>query len=496
LLHSSISGVLSANKIQTHSNYSKVYVQNSGQYGLENKDNSFTFGIDHNNRNLDVNSIHNSKQYILDLIAQAWQSDKFEIEKGKFSPGYPQSASYNLCDQKLSVIFKFSKDQYSRKEDNRDIYLPGSVISTDIKSYPCTETCINPIIDNLFVDEISANEITIALNVKNNEDCCCNVQYSLDGNTWQQLDINNIDCSSVLNCLPPKIISGDINKILDDDSIIVQINPAHNADCCCSFIYSLDNTNDWSDVPEELVECEGSYYVPPPPLPPPPPPLVCTECVDVFGGVRGGATVGDIDFETVIAIPPQFSLPVVVSINGSVDDVLLKDGVPWPPGTDSNSAGYAYSYNWIENNRTFTLAAKDTRGVNIGHYTSNCYMCEVDSDCPECPTTEPCIQTYFTNPSNGTETSLCKAAFDELNLPIPTSCSTPDYIRIFPPHLTFLDCTRHAPCCDWFECGIAPRPRQCCNNVCIDQSENCVSSESIKTHTPSQPPLTIRDIIP
>jgi hypothetical protein len=268
LLHSSISGVLSTNKIQTHSNYSKVYVQNSGQYGLENKDNSFTLGIDHNSRNLDVNSIHNSKQYILDLIAQAWQSDKFEIEKGKFSPGYPQSASYNICDQKLSVIFKFSKDQYSRKEDNRDIYLPGSVISTDIKSHPCTETCINPIIDNAFLDNISANEITIALNVSNNTDCCCNVQYSLDGNTWQQLDINDIDCSSVLNCLPPKIISGEINKIFQDDSIVVQINPAHNADCCCSFIYSLDDTNDWSDVPEELVECEGSYY------PPPPPPLI------------------------------------------------------------------------------------------------------------------------------------------------------------------------------------------------------------------------------
>lgn len=240
-------------------------MQNSGQYGLENKDNSFTLGIDHNNKNLDVNSIHNSKQYILDLISQAWKSDKFEIEKGKFSPGYPQSASYNLCDQKLSVIFKFSKDQYSRKEDNRDIYLPGSVISTDIKSHPCAETCINPIIDNAFLDNISANEITIALNIKNNINCCCNVQYSLDGNTWQQLDINNIDCSSVLNCLPPKLISGDIDKILNDDSLVLTIKPAHNANCCCSFIYSLDDNNDWSEVPEELVECEGSYYVPPPP---------------------------------------------------------------------------------------------------------------------------------------------------------------------------------------------------------------------------------------
>jgi hypothetical protein len=217
------------------------------------------------------------------------------------------------------------------------------------------------------------------------------VQYSLDGNTWQQLDINDIDCSSVLNCLPPKIISGEINKIFQDDSIVVQINPAHNADCCCSFIYSLDDTNDWSDVPEELVECEGSYYPsPPPPLitrtltPTPtqtPEPFVCTECVDVFGGARGGAVVGDIDFETVITIPAQFSLPVVVSINGGVDDVLLKDGVPWPPGTDPNAPAYAYSYNWIENNRTFTLAAKDTRTVNIGwsaticftHYTSSCY---------------------------------------------------------------------------------------------------------------------------
>ena len=199
---------------------------------------------------------------------------------------------------------------------------------------------------------------------------------------------------------------------------------------------------------------------------------------------------------------------MVVFIDGGVDDVLLKDGSPWPPGTDSNSPGYRYTYNWIENNRTFTLAAKDTRGVNIGwgskicftHYTSNCYMCEVDSDCPECPTTEPCITTYFVQPSNGTETALCEAAFADL--PIPTNCQTPDVIRIFPAHLNFLDCQRWAPCCNVFNCGVAPRPRQCCNNICIDQSENCVSSFSTtqtfprSTPTPSQPPLTIRDIIP
>jgi hypothetical protein len=59
---------------------------------------------------------------------------------------------------------------------------------------------------------------------------------------------------------------------------------------------------------------------------------------------------------------------------GGVDDVLLKDGSPWPPGSDPNGPSYGYNYTWLENNRTFTLAAKDTRGGNIGWDATICFI--------------------------------------------------------------------------------------------------------------------------
>lgn len=195
MIHRSISENNSSNPIQIHANYNKTYIKNIGQYGLENQNNSFTLAIDHNSRSLEIDSIHNSKQYILDLVSQAWKNDKFDIETGKFSAGYPQSSSYNLCDQKLSVVFKFAKDQYSRKEDSRDIYSPNSIITSNIANQICSENCAAPVINNISLHEILSDSFDIILDVQNNTNCCCSAQYSLnDTNTWLDIPAELIEC--------------------------------------------------------------------------------------------------------------------------------------------------------------------------------------------------------------------------------------------------------------------------------------------------------------
>ena len=97
-------------------------------------------------------------------------------------------------------------------------------------------------------------------------------------------------------------------------------------------------------------------------------PSCCCCCKRVYhvDCVLGGANPGDIIAETTVTIPNNFNLPAKVQIVGTVDDVLLKDNQPWPPGRTLNDVAYAFDHTWLENNRSFIIAARDTAGGSIG----------------------------------------------------------------------------------------------------------------------------------
>lgn len=86
---------------------------------------------------------------------------------------------------------------------------------------------------------------------------------------------------------------------------------------------------------------------------------------------------GDRAFKKTITIPNNFSLPAKVRIVGSVDDLLVKDNVPWPPGTPAQPPRpYDINYEWLENNRTFTLEAVDVNGTDIRLEIDVCITCK------------------------------------------------------------------------------------------------------------------------
>ena len=89
------------------------------------------------------------------------------------------------------------------------------------------------------------------------------------------------------------------------------------------------------------------------------------------------AEPGDRAFLTTIEIPPGVGTPAKVKMVGTVDDVLLKDDEPWPPGTEEDAEAYSFDYEWLESNPTFTIEALDTRGDNLGFIEVSIYItCE------------------------------------------------------------------------------------------------------------------------
>ena len=114
----------------------------------------------------------------------------------------------------------------------------------------------------------------------------------------------------------------------------------------------------------------------------------CVKCYSFDCAQLGAAAPGDRAFKKTITIPANFSLPAKVRINGAVDDVLLKDDQPWPPGTLPNSPAYAINnFEWLEDNRTFTLEVVDTQGANIGLTIDICITCRgYDFTGPPCDT--------------------------------------------------------------------------------------------------------------
>lgn len=143
--------------------------------------------------------------------------------------------------------------------------------------------------------------------------------------------------------------------------------------------------------------------------------------MELPGGFSSGAYPGQISYTTTVTVPAQFSLPVKIKLVGGVDDVLLKDGEPWPPGTDTNSPAYGYDYTWIENNRSFTLASRDTMGGNIG-WSATAYFSDTNVDielaeiCPE--NTTPTPTPTPTNTPTPTPTNTAT--------PTPTPTPTPN----------------------------------------------------------------------
>jgi hypothetical protein len=118
----------------------------------------------------------------------------------------------------------------------------------------------------------------------------------------------------------------------------------------------------------------------------------CCGCKTCFKFKRdrfGSTTPGDIDWRQTFTAPIDLTPPYSVNVDGSVDDVLLKDGQPWPPGTDPNAPAYGFNYTWTENNPSFELAAKDTKGGNIRIDVTVCFM-PLNND-PA--TTTPCAPT-------------------------------------------------------------------------------------------------------
>ncbi len=99
-----------------------------------------------------------------------------------------------------------------------------------------------------------------------------------------------------------------------------------------------------------------------------------------------GANAGDRAVLNTITIPSRISLPAKIRMVGTVDDVLLKDGEPWPPGTAEDAAAYSFDYTWTEENRSFTIEVLDTEFVNIGLIDTYIYItCEGgDFSEPDC----------------------------------------------------------------------------------------------------------------
>jgi hypothetical protein len=107
--------------------------------------------------------------------------------------------------------------------------------------------------------------------------------------------------------------------------------------------------------------------------------MVCYCYCDTNGcGDDPVATPGQKYFPVTVTVPEIFDLPVKVTAVGSVDDVFVLDGdgsvfgqdpTPW-----SGTGAHDFNYEWIQNDRTFTIEALDTRASCVGIQFTLCIM--------------------------------------------------------------------------------------------------------------------------
>lgn len=118
----------------------------------------------------------------------------------------------------------------------------------------------------------------------------------------------------------------------------------------------------------------------------------CCDCKTCFHYIRATlftAKPGQISHRQTFTAPDWLTPPYTVTIVGGVDDVLLKDGEPWPPGADPDAPAHGFNYSWTEDNSSFELAAKDTKGANIAIEATVCFMPLDSNPTTQCePTTE------------------------------------------------------------------------------------------------------------
>jgi len=62
-------------------------------------------------------------------------------------------------------------------------------------------------------------------------------------------------------CLHPMVICiGLFDDFMINNGIIVELQVEKNPLCCCQIQYSLDNTNIWTQMPQQYIDCDPSFY--------------------------------------------------------------------------------------------------------------------------------------------------------------------------------------------------------------------------------------------
>lgn len=83
-------------------------------------------------------------------------------------------------------------------------------------------------------------------------------------------------------------------------------------------------------------------------------------------------------FLVTFTVPEIFDLPVKVTAVGGVDDVFVLDGdgsvFGQDPAPNTGTGAHAFNYEWIQNDRTFTIEALDTRASCVGINYTLCIM--------------------------------------------------------------------------------------------------------------------------
>jgi photosystem II stability/assembly factor-like uncharacterized protein len=116
--------------------YKKLYNKKHSDYGQENE--NFDPQINQYKRiSQKNNGINQSKKIYINKISDAIRNDKFNLEKGQFDQGFPQTTDYDLCNQKLSIIYSINKDQYSRQNSAQNGITNTIINNTTHDSQSC-----------------------------------------------------------------------------------------------------------------------------------------------------------------------------------------------------------------------------------------------------------------------------------------------------------------------------------------------------------------------
>lgn len=102
----------------------------------------------------------------------------------------------------------------------------------------------------------------------------------------------------------------------------------------------------------------------------------CKQCYCFCG--LGIGSPGDLAHAKTYTVPDQFQLPVKVTIVGGVDDVWVLDGDGTvdnqDPRPNQGTPAHEFDYSWTQAERSFTIEALDTYGVNLAINYILCIM--------------------------------------------------------------------------------------------------------------------------